>query len=59
MNKNSPVVKDNTGAISSMCMTSHKQVGGFLNFHRFLSSCSKPYNPYKNQNEPINKEIEF
>lgn len=36
--KNSPMVNDEIVPVLSMCMTSHKQVGGFLNF-QILSSC--------------------
>lgn len=36
--KNSPMVNDEIVPVLSMCTTSHKQVGGFLNF-QILSSC--------------------
>lgn len=45
-NKNSSMAKDEIAPALPLCMAVHKQVGGFLNFHR-LSSCSKPYNPYR------------
>lgn len=45
MNKNSPMVNDEIEPV--LPMTSHREVGPFLNFHRLWVAVQNPYNPYK------------